>query len=567
MLDEIKEIKLRELNEQQSLYEKKEESIKQKLNIMQRQLKELESEQSNGIAIKDKFSFIEKFITKREDYKKFKIQCKRYSELPKIISEVKIELDAEEKRVESELERSGITSNLEKTRRQISSVENARTLYDMGIKPTDAMQFLEDRGIQPVLSESDKCETLHPVNYSSKASLIGVHKTRYAPTDNIIKSAKDANADLKDVITVNGVRYDYTYISGRDTVHMAMNGEVAETDGGNWDDCKYAILIPFDDIPNEKIASATGGDTFTRGSIKLSDRTWILCPKSEVSTLKKFNPKVHVLGYEGENVQGFPGPFLTQLGYRAETINRNGGWKEIPIPYSSKYSSENIAQFIDLMKKEGIKRYTHYNSCFMENEEALSCISKVISISKLLRDKHLLTNKDDIKKIRLLTGLNGFILRKIFRGGLEEKETEPQSTKVGDVFFKAMKDNGFDISSTYQNVLKILNPFNDCIKEKEDALDKVYQQASVEEQETLDEFVSNSKYMGFEQSLTIFFSTIICETVLHSKEKVQSVNDKNEKAQQEGDTLSGKAPEGSVQSVEGVEKKDSNAPKEVESER
>ena len=66
---------------------------------------------------------------------------------------------------------------------------------------------------------------------------------------------------------------------------MAMNDEVSSHMFGSWDNCKYAILIPFDDIPNEKIGRVAPMDTFTRGSIELSENSWILCPKNEVERL------------------------------------------------------------------------------------------------------------------------------------------------------------------------------------------------------------------------------------------------------------------------------------------
>ena len=257
-------------------------------------------------------------------------------------------MDEEIQRVEQELETSGINAKLREIGQKISFIENSRTLYELGITPTDAIELLESKGIQPVLSEADKCVFSHPRDYSSKSSLIGVHKTRYAPTANRIKSAKDSNVEYKKSITINGIQYEYSYKSARDTVHMAMNDEVSSHIFGSWDDCPYAVLIPFDDIPNEKIGRADSMDTFTRGSIELSEHTWILCPKNEVEKLKSFNPKVHVLGYEGENVQGFSQPFLTQLGYRAEDV---GMW--------SWMDSESTQQFNDLMAREGIKRGPH----------------------------------------------------------------------------------------------------------------------------------------------------------------------------------------------------------------
>ena len=92
MIDEVKKIKIEELNNQKVQYEEKENTIMQRLKTIRSELWKLEYEQSNGITIRDNFSFLEKWITRRNDYKKFKAQSKRISELPKLISKVKREL-------------------------------------------------------------------------------------------------------------------------------------------------------------------------------------------------------------------------------------------------------------------------------------------------------------------------------------------------------------------------------------------------------------------------------------------------------------------------------------------
>lgn len=76
-------------------------------------------------------------------------------------------------------------------------------------------------------------------------------------------------------------------MSERNTVHMAMNDEVSSHMYGSWEDCKYAILIPMSDIQNSQIGYASCVDTFTKGSLKLSQNSWILCPIDEVEQMKK----------------------------------------------------------------------------------------------------------------------------------------------------------------------------------------------------------------------------------------------------------------------------------------
>ena len=534
MIDEVKKIKLEEVNSQKVHYEEKEKNIKQRLITISSELFELELEKSNGITIRDNFSLLEKWITRRSDYKKFKLQSKRFAELPKLISKLKSELDEEEQRVEHELESSGINSKLREIRQKISIIEDARTLYEVGITPTDAIEILEENGIQPVLSESDKCIFSHPRDYSSKSSLIGVHKTKYAPTANMIKSAKDSNVEFKGRITINGIEYEYSYKSARDTVHMAMNDEVSSHIYGSWDDCKYAVLIPFNDIPNEKIGRAAPMDTFTRGSIELSKDSWILCPKNQVERLKIFNPKAHVLGYEGENVQGFSQPFLTQLGYRAEDV---GMWSWL--------DDESNHQFYELMEKEGIKIGTHTYTYFHEDEQLLTSINKAVSLSKLLRDNHLITTPEDIKNIMNQLADNhqsfGFILSDLGEKTMIESDIEPQSIKGNskqvDVFLEEMKNNGFNISPTYQEIMKKLcvTSIFDCNKDNADKIFSISEQATEEEKDIITELQSvlvSEQYLDGNKKRTAFdkfISTAICESILHSQERMITT----EKVQQE----------------------------------
>ena len=368
MIEEIKRIKLEEFNSRRVVLEEKETEIRKKLQEMNIELWSLEWEQSKGITVRSEFSFFEKFVTKRSQYKKFKMQSKRFSEVTKLIEELKKQIKLEEVNVEQELEDSGISAEWREIKQNIELFEGAQTLYEIGFSPIDAIKFLESKGITPVLTEADKVPYSHPRDYSVKSSLIGVHKTKYIPIGSMIRTAKDSHAEIQKEVTLNGKTYKYSYESARDTVHMAMNDEVASHMYGSWEDCKNAILIPFDDIPNEKIGRAAPMDTFTRGSLKLSENVWILCPKDEVERIKTLNPNIHVLGYEGESVKDFSQPFLTQLGYRAEDV---GVWNWA--------NDESSKKFYELMRKEGIKTGTHSYTYFHEDELVLTNINQAIS--------------------------------------------------------------------------------------------------------------------------------------------------------------------------------------------
>ena len=526
MLEEIKKIKLEELTKEKMTYEEKKAIISKNLEGFRNNLWQLEGEQSFGITIRGNFSFFEKWITRRNDYKKFKAQSKRFAELPTLINKAKAELEAEQARVEQELETSGINKKFNEIEQSMNSIENSKTLSDLGITPTEAIELLENNGIQPVLSESDKSISVHPRNYTSKSSLIGVHKTKYAPTANMIKSAKDSNVEYQKHITLNGTEYEYSYKSARDTIHLAMNDEVSSHLFGSWDDCKYAILIPFVDIPNEKIGRVATVDTFTRGSIELSENSWILCPKNEVEKLKIFNPKAHVLGYEGENVKGYSKPFLTQLGYRGEDV---GMWNWA--------DNESAKQFIELMQKEGLKIGTHTYTYFHEDEEILSSINQAVALSKLLRDNHLITAPEDIENIMEQLSADdyyqsfGSILSNLCTKSDMVEDVEPQSIKGNnkqvDIFLQEMENNGFNISPAYQNVLRRLYEVSiyDCNKNNSDIVFNIPEGTPEEEKKTIEELQAgliSDSYIDYDEKKSAFrkfISAVMGNTILHSQER------------------------------------------------
>ncbi len=526
MLEEIKKIKLEELTKEKMTYEEKKAIISKNLEGFRNNLWQLEGEQSFGITIRGNFSFFEKWITRRNDYKKFKAQSKRFAELPTLINKAKAELEAEQARVEQELETSGINKKFNEIEQSMNSIENSKTLSDLGITPTEAIELLENNGIQPVLSESDKSISVHPRNYTSKSSLIGVHKTKYAPTANMIKSAKDSNVEYQKHITLNGTEYEYSYKSARDTIHLAMNDEVSSHLFGSWDDCKYAILIPFVDIPNEKIGRVATVDTFTRGSIELSENSWILCPKNEVEKLKIFNPKAHVLGYEGENVKSYSKPFLTQLGYRGEDV---GMWNWA--------DNESAKQFIELMQKEGLKIGTHTYTYFHEDEEILSSINQAVALSKLLRDNHLITAPEDIENIMEQLSADdyyqsfGSILSNLCTKSDMVEDVEPQSIKGNnkqvDIFLQEMENNGFNISPAYQNVLRRLCEVSiyDCNKNNSDIVFNIPEGTPEEEKKTIEELQAgliSDSYIDYDEKKSAFrkfISAVMGNTILHSQER------------------------------------------------
>lgn len=77
---------------------------------------------------------------------------------------------------------------------------------------------------------------------------------------------------------LNEKDYNYFYKRERNTVHFAVNDEVASHEYGNWENSKYAVLIPFTDIPKEKISKVKSVDTFTNRNCRNNGRFLDIMP-------------------------------------------------------------------------------------------------------------------------------------------------------------------------------------------------------------------------------------------------------------------------------------------------
>ena len=158
--------------------------------------------------------------------------------------------------------------------------------------------------------------------------------------------------------------------------------------GDEWSSMKYAVLVPFKDIPREQIISAESVDTYTKGGVNLTKNSWIICPKGEKDKISKNNPGVKVMEYEGENAKDYANTFLSTLGYRQEKANEHY-WK-------NEYSQDKYSK---LMKKEGFKEDIHYGSEMHVEEEMLNAINRTISVLKVIKENGLVNNIEDIEVI------------------------------------------------------------------------------------------------------------------------------------------------------------------------
>ena len=48
-----------------------------------------------------------------------------------------------------------------------------------------------------------------------------------------------------------------------------------------------------------------------------------MCPESEVEEIQKNNPNTEVIGYKGNDVDGYADAFLSMIGYRYESVGKH----------------------------------------------------------------------------------------------------------------------------------------------------------------------------------------------------------------------------------------------------
>lgn len=318
-----------------------------------------------------------------------------------------------------------------------------KTLGDYHLTLQDAIKLLNDNNIPIVLTEEDKKAIIEiPREYKEKGmeSIVLVHKTDYIPHGSKIRSNREAKAiaGTIDAKFNDGSDYKIDVPSKRRTVHFSMNGEVGSHSYGNWDNKKYAIIIPFNDIPKENIASANPEDTWTKDSVRLTDNTWILCPKGEKKQVQAENPDINIIEYEGERVSDYANSFVTNLGYRYEDVGVHS--------WNDEKSSEEICEVIS---DNGFRRSVHYYSKESDTEGSFQNIDIATILAELLVQKHYFKNYNDFKKMIAKTEFEKSI-NNIFMQGKERILTNVNILKSN------LQKIGVNIPQQYIEIIEMM---------------------------------------------------------------------------------------------------------------
>ena len=494
MFKQIQESKLNVLEKQKEELLTRKRSERSRYNELHIQLA------STAIPTQNHFNFIERNFTKKNQFRNYQ----KYTALQQ-------ELSLEESKIaQSTTDQEILTLDT-----SISALKDCKTIYDLNLSPNEAISFLEERGITPVLDESDMTITEHPKDYSSISSLITVHKTFHMPKDNKIVTTKHASGYYNNNVTLNGKEYSFKVPAEIDSVHLALNNQVASHEMGNWDDCPFAIFTPLSDIDTSTLGAVEPEDTFSIGDFKFSKNTWFLCPQSMIEVAKKNNPNCNVLGYEGTRALEYATAFISQLGYSTENITKNG-WSN---PDSSK-------AFMDLREKTGLPSGKHANTQFYKDLKFLEQLNRAVSLSTLLRDNHLITSEKDIPNIvQQLNNQNkgfGNMLSSLCVPTAYLGERREEGTNALSIYISKMKDAGFDISPAYETALRNIYNINllQCNQSNIGQISNIAN-ASESEMSTLARFCNeiDGTMDGNSRAFNSLITSVVTSSIVHSHTK------------------------------------------------
>ncbi len=211
------------------------------------------------------------------------------------------------------------------------------------------------------------------ISIKEERDLIMVHKTNFLPINGVMYSARDTGAKTFVTFTLNGKNHQIEYLVGNDTLHFALNGPVRDHMLGNWNDKKYAILIPYNEVEKSNLLRLAPEDTFFQGKVNLPSSAIILCPKEEKEIVKKNNPNITVIGYdETISLNQAIECLIRYKKYKVKGISNDKWTKEEPI----RFKNDN-------------KEDRHFYSHNLNQAQLYSNCSKVVSLIKYLTKNQL----------------------------------------------------------------------------------------------------------------------------------------------------------------------------------
>lgn len=206
----------------------------------------------------------------------------------------------------------------------------------------EKVDYLIEHKVQPVLQKEDKYrgERVGHKLYSEPNQLIAILKTNTPIENATIKNNFQSISDKLD-LRIKSKRHVIPFEYKDNNIHFTLNGEIKYIDLSK-NNFKYAILIPFEELPKNKILRILPEDTCVEDDLKLSNRAWVLCPKAELKKIRELNPTLNILGYDDTKVEGYIRALIALLGYNSESVSEDG-WTSGGILLSSIKEENNYS--------------------------------------------------------------------------------------------------------------------------------------------------------------------------------------------------------------------------------
>jgi hypothetical protein len=300
----------------------------------------------------------------------------------------------------SERENSNIFGRLNNLARNIENIESAKTLNELVTLTDTSLEELVSSALanpkKYCLREEDKkiiSVSRDDKIYSSVDELVLVHKTEFMPTNNRVASNLYKGVEHAKSFVLDKTRRDYSIREFRNTVHFCLNGEVSSHPYGNFDERKYAVVLPLTEELVKKIVSFNVVDTYFYDFVSL-ENGYILCPLEEFDLVSASNPSVNVYPYVGKNVDQFADALVTLLGYQVEEV---GMWS-----WANTFGNKRVIQ---VQEKYNLECSVHSFSADHTDEKTKNAVENSEKVMQILMNhiKDSYTNPieifDEIGKI------------------------------------------------------------------------------------------------------------------------------------------------------------------------
>ena len=331
MFEKIRNVLVKKAEEDLAQYEK----ISSELEDVERKLSELNNKLlSTTEKINDYhemrrakkrlklYSFFEKNVTKRNEYHKDRVKEKQfdeneYEELSKSLPYMEEQIKQLEIKKEELIKKKESIYDIKAC---LEVLKKAKTIKDLNISFEEIITLLKKEGISFTLGEEDKMTPNNSSDLYDDSNLLLVHKTRYIPRENVVRSGYLNGGMRKVIVNLPGQDFSFEYPYARNTIHFCINGEVKSHLSGYFDKRRYAVIIPYKLLEKKNLKALREEDTYFDGTVDISGG-YILCPKNEVKKISEENPNAIVVGYEGECVDGYAEAFIRILGYESNDID------------------------------------------------------------------------------------------------------------------------------------------------------------------------------------------------------------------------------------------------------